>query len=97
MRVFTQRTLREFWERHADAEQPLREWHRVVKNADWASPADMRAIYPSASVIAGNRVVFNIKGNTYRLVTEIVYHRRRVYVRFIGSHAEYDRINAAEV
>ena len=97
MRVFTQRTLREFWQRHPDAEEPLRSWFHRTENADWSRPADVRTAYPSASIITGNRMVFNIKGNTYRLVVEFVYPRRRVYIRFIGTHAEYDRINAAEV
>ena len=97
MRILTYKTLREFWQRHPDAERPLRDWHREAKRADWDSPAAVRASYPSASIVAGNRAVFDIKGNTYRLVVQIDYPYRKVYIRFIGSHAEYDRINVAEV
>ena len=97
MRIFSHSTLREFWQIHADAEEPLRAWHRSARNADWRTPADVRARYSDASIIASNRVVFNIKGNAYRLVVSINYPRRRIYIRFIGTHAEYDRINAAEV
>ena len=97
MRVFTRRTLREFWERHPDARESLETWYQVAERADWSSPAGVKERYPSASIIADNRVVFNIKGNDYRLVVNINYRRRAVYIRFIGSHAEYDRINALEV
>ena len=89
--------MRSFWERHPDSEQSLRDWYAVAQRADWGSPAQVRQRYPDASIISGNRVVFNIKGNTYRLVAEISYPYRRIYVRFVGTHAEYDRINAAEV
>ena len=97
MRVFSKRTLREFWERHADAERPLRSWYQDADDANWDTSAAVRAQFASASIIAGNRVVFNIKGNDYRLVVSINYRRRAVYIRFIGTHAEYDRIDAAEV
>ncbi len=97
MRVIAKRTLREFWERHPDARQPLQEWYEVAESSDWYAPHRVRARYSSASIIAGNRVVFNIKGNAYRLVVHVLYHRRRVYIRFIGTHAEYDAINAEEV
>ena len=97
MRIFSHKTLRAFWQIHADAEEPLRAWHRAVRVADWRSPADVRARYADASIIAGNRVVFNIKGNAYRLVVRIFYPHRKVYIRFIGTHAEYDHINAVEV
>ncbi len=97
MRVFSKRTLREFWERHADAERSLRSWYQDADDADWDTPAAVRAQFANASIIAGNRVVFNIKGNDYRLVVNINYRRRAVYIRFVDTHAEYDRIDAAEV
>ena len=97
MRIIAKRTLREFWERHPDAKKPLDDWHQVVENADWNAPDQVKAMFASASILPNNRVVFNIKGNTYRLVVHIPYHRRRVYIRFIGTHAEYDAINAMEV
>ena len=97
MWVITRRTLRNFWLRHPDAEGPLRDWYQEANSADWRSPADVRSRYPSASIIAGNRVVFNIKGNDYRLVVLIDYPYHKVYIRFVGTHAEYDSIDAAEV
>lgn len=97
MRIFTERTLREYWERHTAAGPSLREWLKHTEQARWSSPLQVKADYPSASIISDNRVVFNIKGNDYRLVVQINYPKGRVYIRFIGTHAEYDRINAAEV
>lgn len=97
MRIITTKTLRDFWERHHDAEQSLRTWHKITERADWQSPAQVKEIFGNASIIANDRVVFNIKGNDYRLVVHIRYNYRRVYIRFIGTHAEYDAINAAEV
>ena len=97
MHVIARKTLRRFWERHWDAAPSLREWLKRAERASWESPQLVKADYPSASIIGGDRVVFNIKGNNYRLVVHIDYRAHKVYVRFIGSHAEYDRIQATEV
>ena len=97
MHVIALKTLRQFWERHHDAEQPLKDWYKHAVRANWQSPLQVKADYPSASIIGNNRVVFNIKGNDYRLVTRINYRSRRVYIRFIGTHTEYDRINAIRI
>ena len=97
MRIVAKRTLRTYWERERGAEQPLRSWYAIAAHADWSSPADVKAVYRNASIVRGNRVVFNIKGNTYRLVVNVDYQYQTVYIRFIGAHAEYDRINAEEV
>lgn len=97
MRIIAKRTLREFWERHADAREPLIYWYRYVAAANWDSPAALRRQYPRASIISHDRVVFRIKGNEYRLVARIFYPARIVYIRFVGTHSEYDRIDAAEV
>jgi mRNA interferase HigB len=97
MRVIALGTLRRFWEQHADSESPLRAWYQEARHEDWDSPAKVKAKYGNASVIGGNRVVFNIKGNDYRLVVKIHYPLRIIYIRFIGTHAEYDRVNAEEV
>jgi mRNA interferase HigB len=97
MRIVALRTLREFWEQHADSEVPLRAWYHEAKHADWDSPARVKTTYGSASVIANSRVVFNIKGNSYRLVVKIHYTLRIIYIRFVGTHAAYDRIHAEEV
>lgn len=97
MRVIALRTLREFWERHADSEVPLRAWYHEAKQADWDTPTRIKEKFGNASVVGGNRVVFNIKGKSYRLVVKINYPTRVVFIRFIGTHAAYDRINAEEV
>ena len=97
MRIFSKGTLREFWLRHPDAEQALQDWYKVTRQAYWDSPAAVMDRYPSASILSYNRVVFRIKGNAYRLVVEINYPAGRVYIRFVGTHAEYNGVNAAEV
>jgi mRNA interferase HigB len=89
--------LREFWLSQADAEDALRAWYADAQHADWKTPADIRAVYANASVLANNRVVFNIRGNTYRLIVAIHYASGIVYVRFVGTHAEYDRIDAETI
>ena len=97
VRIIAKNTLRAFWERHPNAEQSLLAWHTDVKRADWDTPAKLKARYPSASIVGKDRVVFNIKGNRYRLVARINYQKRIVYIRFVGTHSEYDRLNAEEV
>jgi len=97
MRIIAKRTLPEFWQRRPDSEEPLVAWYREVEREDWDTPAKVKAKYRSASAVADNRVVFNIKGNSYRLVVRINYPCRVVYIRFVGTHAEYDKINAEEV
>jgi mRNA interferase HigB len=89
MRVIAKRTLREFWEQHADAEQSLKAWYQDAAQATWTSPQDIRQTYATASIVANNRVVFNIRGNQYRLVVAINYAFGIVYIRFVGTHAEY--------
>jgi mRNA interferase HigB len=97
MRIVAKRTLREFWKRFPDAEEPLLAWYREVEKEDWDGPAKLKEKYGNASIIKGSRVVFNIKGNDYRLVAKINYPYRMLYVRFIGTHAEYDEIDVEEV
>ncbi len=97
MRIIAKSTLRAFWNRHPNAEEPLLAWYRETEKADWANPAQVKAQYRSASFVGENRVVFNIKGNDYRLVVKINYPYRVVYVRFVGTHAEYDKIDVREV
>ena len=97
MRIVAKRTLRIFWEKHPDAKDPLLAWYREVEKEDWSNSAKLKEKYRSASVVTDNRVVFNIKGNNYRLVVKINYSYRVVYIRFIGTHAEYDKIDVEEV
>jgi mRNA interferase HigB len=97
MRVIARKTLRDFWGEHADAEQQLKAWFHEAGAARWKSFADIKARYRSADVLPGNRVVFDIKGNNYRLVVKVHYNRSLVFIRFVGTHAEYDRINAETI
>jgi mRNA interferase HigB len=97
MRIIAKSTLRAFWTRHPDAEEPLLAWYREVAKEDWSQPAQVKEKYRSASIVKGSRVVFNIKGNDYRLVVRINYPYRVVYVRFVGTHVEYDAIDVEEV
>ncbi|OGA12482.1 MAG: addiction module toxin RelE [Betaproteobacteria bacterium RIFCSPHIGHO2_12_FULL_69_13] len=97
MRIVALGTLRDFWREHPDAEAPLRGWYAEASRADWSTPADIKACYRNASFVANNRVVFNIKGNDYRLVVAVHYNRRMMFVRFIGTHREYDRIDASTI
>jgi len=94
MRVISRKTLKDFWERHADAEQPLKAWFHEAKNADWKTFNDIKARHRSADILPGNRVVFNIKGNTYRLIVRIHFNTGIAFIRFIGTHAVYDKIDA---
>ena len=98
LRIFSRNTLVEFWKKHPDAEQPIRLWFSMVERASWSGPAQVRAVFGSADFLANNRVVFDIKGNTHRLVAQIKYGPLfLVFIRFVGTHAEYDRIDANEV
>jgi len=97
VRIIARRTLRDFWSRHADAEQALRAWYHDVASADWRSPADVKRVYANASIVGSNRVVFNIGGNKYRLIVAVNYPYRTCHVRFIGTHAAYDKVDAATV
>ena len=99
MRIIAVSTLKEFWARpgRGDAEQPLRAWVRIVRAADWSKPTDVRAMFRSADILPGGRVIFDIGGNKYRLVAAVHYRGKRVYVRFMGSHREYDKIDVETV
>ncbi len=97
MRIIAKRTLVDFWEVHATAQKPLDEWFRFVRHAEWEDSQDIKRDFASASFLANNRVVFNIGGNKFRLVTKIDYEYKIVFTRFIGTHAEYDKIDAVEI
>lgn len=99
MRVIAVKTLKEFYEQPAyrDAEQPLRSWNAEAEHASWGRPTDIKEKYETASIIADNRVVFNIGGNKYRLVVKIHYNTSIVYIRFIGTHKQYDQIDAETI
>jgi mRNA interferase HigB len=96
VRVIAKKTLVQFWESgHGDAEQPLKSWHALAKAASWNNPQEIKAKFATASFLANNRVVFNISGNKYRLVVKVDYDFQVIFIRFIGSHAEYDKVDAS--
>ena len=97
MHVISQKALRDFWDRYPDAEQPLKAWYRLTKSAHWQSPADVKAQFRSTGFVGNNRVVFNIAGNQYRLIVAVRYRIRRVFIRFVGTHRQYDAVDAKEV
>ncbi len=97
MRIISKKILRDFWEIHPDSEQQLKAWYQETSKAEWTNPNNLKAEYPSASFLADNRVVFNIKGNHYRLIVKINYDYQIIWIRFIGSHAAYDKINAKTI
>ncbi len=93
-RIFAKSTLRKFWEKHAETEQYLKTWYDTAMSSTWNSPIDIKKTYANASILKSGRVVFNIKGNDYRLVAKINFEKQWLFVRFIGTHAEYDKIDA---
>lgn len=98
MRIISVKKLRDFWESgHAESEQPLKVWYQIFKQGNFNAPNEIKQLFPNASIIANNRIIFNICGNKYRLITYIRYDIQIMYIRFIGTHAEYDKINANEV
>lgn len=97
MHIISRKRLREFWELHPDAEQPLRAWHSEVERSLWKTPIDITNLYSTASILKSGRVVFDIKGGNYRIVVAVRYvtetSQGTVFIRFVGTHSEYDRID----
>ncbi|MCU6677324.1 type II toxin-antitoxin system HigB family toxin [Leclercia tamurae] len=94
MKIISVKILRDFWAENPDAEQPPRAWVDEATKADWKTPAEIKVQYRSASILKDRRVVFNIKGNSYRLIVAIAYQRGWIFVKFIGTHKEYDAVDA---
>ena len=97
MHIISRKALREFWEQHPDAERPLAAWFKEAKEQEWPTPHEILARYPHASIVGSDRVVFRIKGNDYRLVARVDYKNNIGFIRWVGTHAEYDRIDAEKV
>lgn len=93
-RIFAKSTLREFWKKYPDSEQYLKTWYDTAMNSDWKTPADVKQTFISASILKESRVVFNIKGNSFRLVAKFNFEKQWIFIRFIGTHSAYDRIDA---
>lgn len=97
MHIISRKALTDFWKTHEIVKSALQAWAAEAENADWKSPSEIKQRYPSGDVVGQNRFVFNIKGNEFRLVVKIHYNTGIIYIRFIGTHAEYDKINAEEI
>ena len=97
MRVISRKALRDFWQEEIEAEQELKAWFAEAENADWKTPMDVKAKYGNASILREGRVVFNICGNKYRLVVKINYEVHTIYIRFVNTHEEYDKIDAQTI
>lgn len=97
MRVIALKTLKDFWEDAPDSEDALKTWFAVAQKADWKTPSEVKKTYGNASILQEGRVVFNIAGNKYRLIVQINYPYRVVYVRFVGTHKQYDKVNAQTI
>jgi mRNA interferase HigB len=93
-RIFAKSTLREFWKKYPDSEQYLKTWYDTAMNSDWKTPADVKQMFISATILKESRVVFNIKGNSFRLVAKFNFEKQWIFIRFIGTHSAYDRIDA---
>lgn len=97
MRVIAKKILREFWEKYTDSEDQLKTWYKEASKANWNSPNDIKADYAKASILKNSRAVFNICGNKYRLIVEINYLRQWIFIRFIGTHKDYDKVDADNI
>ena len=97
VKIFSRGTLRNFWIKHHNCELQLRTWYKEAERSKWESINELRIEYPSASILKDNRIVFNIKGNDYRLIVKFNFEYQLAWIRFIGTHAEYDKINANEI
>jgi len=94
MRIIARKTLRDFYEKHSSAKTPLEAWFHEAQAANWRGTQDIKKLYPRAGILPGNRIVFDIKGNSYRLIVKVHYNRGIVFIRFVGTHAQYDKIDA---
>lgn len=97
MRVIAKKILRDFWEKYTDSEQQLKTWYKEASKASWENPNDIKDEYAKASILKSGRVVFDICVNKYRLIVDINYKRQWVFIRFIGTHKEYDKVNADNI
>ena len=96
-RIFAKSTLREYWENNPDCEQYLKTWHDTALSSNWKTPNDVKKTYANASILKDCRIVFNIKGNSYRLVAKFNFEKQWIFIRYIGTHVEYDKIDANKI
>ena len=97
MQIIAKRALKLFWAANPQAKVPLSAWHAMVSKAEWTGPADVKVMFGTADFVVDNRIIFNIGGNKFRLVVHVAYAYKRVLIKFVGTHADYDRIKAETV
>jgi len=97
MRIIAKRTLKEFWGKYPDSEEALKSWYDEAIKENWASFNEIKGKYRSASILGNDRVVFNIKGNSYRLIVLVLFGRGKMFIRFVGTHTQYDKIDAKNI
>ena len=97
IRIIAKKILRDFWDKHNDSENQLKTWFKETSKAKWNNPSDIKAKYPKASILKSGKVVFNICGNKYRLIVDINYLRQWVFIRFIGTHEQYNKVDADNI
>ncbi len=93
-RIFSKSTLREYWEKRSDTEQYLKTWYETAMNSKWKTPNDVKQTFANASILKNGRIVFNVKGNSYRLIVKFNFEKQWAFIRFVGTHKEYDNIDA---
>jgi len=93
MRIISRKAIIDFYQRYPDSKRSLEAWFHEVRQAEWKTPSDVKLLYPSASILKKGRVVFNNRGNRYRLIAKVIYSTGTVYIRFVGTHKEYDQID----
>ena len=96
-RIFAKSTLRTFWKKHADSEQYLKTWYDTAMNSNWKGPNDVKKTYANASILKNSRIVFNIKGNSYRMIVKFNFEKQWAFIRFIGTHSQYDKVDANNI
>lgn len=96
-RIFAKSTLRKFWESYPDSEQYLKTWYNTAMNSDWKTPNEVKKTYVTASILKEGRIVFNIKGNSYRLIAKFNFKKQWIFIRFIGTHKEYNNVDAGTI
>lgn len=97
MRIIARKALKDFWEKHPDSEEPLKAWFKITGEVEWKTPQDVKKLYRNATILKDGRMVFNIAGNKYRLVVWINYPYRVVYIRFVGTHKQYDQTDVQTI
>jgi len=96
-RIFAKSTLREYWQKRPETAQYLMTWYDTAMNANWKSPADVKQTYANASILKNSRIVFNIKGNAFRLVAKFNFEKQWIFIRFVGTHDEYNKIDTDSI